>query len=180
MEKMERMVVSNGSKQISRLDEKGQWETYKVESPGSLKSGVYLLYQAKHIKPDSKGQYEGNIIHADKDSVYQKLGDKGLVRFDRHAFAELPEIGRFITVQYEYGRARVDNARTIAGVHAATAAIDKQMNADGLNTQQRAIVAARVQQNLQNSIALGKAPEVKIKEEVQLAHDAKKGQEHSR
>lgn len=180
MDMKERLVVSNGSKRVERADDKGQWEAYKVEDKGNLKNGVYQLHQARSIKPDSKGQYEGTIIHADKNSVYQDLGDKGLARFDRHAFAQAPEIGRFTTVQYEYGRARIDDGKALAGAHAATAAIDKQVNADGLNAQQRAIIAARVQQNLQNSIALGKVPEVKIKEEVQIPREAKKEQEHSR
>jgi hypothetical protein len=179
MESKERLVVSNNSKSLERMDEKGQWESYKVSDKGNLTNGVYPLHQAKSIKYDTKGQYDGTILHADKNSVYQDLGDKGLVRYERHAFAQEPQIGRFTSIQFEYGRVRVNDSKNIAA-QAASTVIDKQAKSDGLDPQQRAVVAARVQQNLSNSIAAGKAPEVKIKEQVDISREAKNDQERSR
>lgn len=178
MEVKERLVVSNGSKRIERADEKGQWEIYKVEDKGNLNNGVYALHQATSIRPDSKGLYAGTILHADKNSVYQDLGDRGIARFDVRAFAETPQIGRFTTIQYEYGHARVTDAKEHASAHAAVVAIDKQMRVDGLDAKQRDIVAARVQQNLANSLAAGKVPSLKLREEVQITTN--KDQEQTR
>lgn len=53
----------------------------------------------------------------------------------------------------------------LAGAAALTAAMDKKAQADGLSPAQREIVAARVRQNLVNSIERGNIPETKIKEE---------------
>jgi hypothetical protein len=178
MESKERLVVSNGSKRIERVDENSQWEAYKVEGKGNLSNGVYALHQAKAIRSDSKGMYAGTIIHTDKNSVYQDLGDKGIARFDRNAFSQTLEVGRFTAIQYEYGRANINDGKALASVQAIATAIDKQVNSDGLNPQQRAIVAARVQQNLSNSMSAGKVPEMKIGVEVQAI--TKKEQEHSR
>lgn len=46
----------------------------------------------------------------------------------------------------------------------AVASMEKKAEADGLNPQQRAIVMARVRQNVVNSIERGQIPEVKVKE----------------
>lgn len=178
MEAKERLVVLNGSKCLERVDENGQWETYHVEAQGNLPHGVYELHRAKEVTPASKGMYAGTIIHADRDSVYQDLGEKGLVRFDVRAFAEAPPMGRFTLIQYADGRAHITDSNRLAGAHAAVTAIDKQMRADGLDMQQRAIVAARVQHTLSNSIAAGKLPEVRIREEVEATTN--KEQEHTR
>lgn len=178
MEVKERLVVSNGSKRIERADEKGQWEAYKVENQGNLNNGVYALHQAKTVTSDSKGTYAGTIVHTDKQAVYQDLGEKGLARFDRHAFSDSPEVGRFTTIQYAYGRAQIGDGKALAGATAIATAIDKQTSIDGLNAQQREIVAARVQQNLSNSIAAGRVPEMKVREEIQITEE--KNQERSR
>jgi hypothetical protein len=53
----------------------------------------------------------------------------------------------------------------LAGAVALTAAMDKKAQADGLSPAQREVVAARVRQNLVNSIERGNIPEIKIKEE---------------
>ncbi|MGJ0489477.1 LPD7 domain-containing protein [Methylobacter sp.] len=53
----------------------------------------------------------------------------------------------------------------LAGAAALAAAMDKKAQTDGLSPAQREVVAARVRQNLVNSIERGNIPEIKIKEE---------------
>lgn len=53
----------------------------------------------------------------------------------------------------------------LAGAAALAAAMDKRAQTDGLSPAQREVVAARVRQNLVNSIERGNIPETKIKEE---------------
>lgn len=67
----------------------------------------------------------------------------------------------------------------LAGAHAALAAIDKKAQADGLSVQQRAVVRARAQQNIVNSIERGDLPEMKINEDKMMHREKKKQQEHS-
>ena len=68
----------------------------------------------------------------------------------------------------------------LAGSAAAVAAMDKKAEADGLNERQRAIVMARVRQNVVNSIERGELPEVKVKEQVEVARQANEEKEYSR
>lgn len=68
----------------------------------------------------------------------------------------------------------------LAGAAAAVASMEKKAEADGLNAQQRAIVMARVRQNVVNSIERGHIPEVKVKEEVEVKRELKAEKEHAR
>lgn len=56
----------------------------------------------------------------------------------------------------------------LAGAYAAAAATDRKAEADGLTTEQRAIVAARVRQNLVNAIERGEAPQLAVREEREV------------
>lgn len=55
----------------------------------------------------------------------------------------------------------------LAGAAAAAVAMDQRAQADGLNPSQRAIVAARVRENITNSIERGNTPSVTVREEVE-------------
>jgi hypothetical protein len=71
----------------------------------------------------------------------------------------------------------------LAGAAALAAAMDKKAQTDGLSPAQREIVAARVRQNLVNSIERGNIPEIKIKEEkteVVRSTNRKEEREYSR
>lgn len=52
---------------------------------------------------------------------------------------------------------------TLAGAYAAVIAIDKKAQTDGLTWAQRAIVTARVRQNILDSLARGQVPDVQLR-----------------
>lgn len=60
------------------------------------------------------------------------------------------------------------------------AVMDKKAEADGLTPAQRAVVTARVRQNVVNSIERGDIPEVMVKEEIEVKRDAREEKEYSR
>ena len=68
----------------------------------------------------------------------------------------------------------------LAGAVAAVAAMGKKAEADGLTPAQREIVAARVRQNVVNSIERGDIPEVKMKMEIEARKDTNTEKEFSR
>ena len=68
----------------------------------------------------------------------------------------------------------------LAGAYSAMAAIDKQAEFDGLTPRQRAVVAARVQQNIVNSIERGRIPEVVVKEVQHISTEAKSERNQTR
>lgn len=70
----------------------------------------------------------------------------------------------------------------LARAYAAAAATDRKAKADGLSPEQRAIVAARVRENLVNAIERGIAPQVAVREErrVERRREAEARQEVTR
>lgn len=68
----------------------------------------------------------------------------------------------------------------LASTYAALRAVDKRAEADGLNEQQRAIVAARVRQNAINSIERGNIPAVNIKDQMGIHAERNPEREQSR
>lgn len=68
----------------------------------------------------------------------------------------------------------------LAGAVAAVAAMDKKAEADGLTPEQRAVVAARIRQNVMNSIERDDIPQVSVKEEVEVKRDSKEEKEFTR
>lgn len=61
----------------------------------------------------------------------------------------------------------------LAGAVAAMAAMGKKAELDGLNPAQRAVVTARLRQNVANSIERGEIPEVRMVEKVEVKRDRK-------
>jgi hypothetical protein len=68
----------------------------------------------------------------------------------------------------------------LAGTYAVMASMKKKAAADGLSAQQRAVVMARVEANLVNSIERGKLPEVKVREQVEVRHERAEAREVKR
>jgi hypothetical protein len=56
----------------------------------------------------------------------------------------------------------------LAGAVAVVVAMEKKAEANGINEQQRAIVMARVRQNVVNNIERGDIPGLRIREEKQI------------
>ena len=59
----------------------------------------------------------------------------------------------------------------LAGAYATVAAIDKKAEADGLDANQRAVVNAKVREQITNSIESGNIPKTKIREEIARSKD---------
>ena len=75
-----RLIVMNGQRIIQR-EEEGKWQNYKVEKAGAIKPGIYNVYLA--TPAERRKTYEGVIVHAEDDAVYQQVG-----RGFRHACSE--------------------------------------------------------------------------------------------
>lgn len=106
----QRLLVMNGSK-IVQTHKDGDWQNQKVDKAGSLKPGIYNIYNAKEADKSSK--HSGVIVHTDKDSVYQQVG-KGFVAHATSSFDVLPEIGSNKTISYgPEGKVQVDAAQKL-------------------------------------------------------------------
>lgn len=68
----------------------------------------------------------------------------------------------------------------LAGAAAAVSAMERKAEADGLSQAQRAIVSARVRQNVVNSIERGELPKVSVTEQVPVQQERTPSKEYSR
>lgn len=93
----ERLLVMNGTK-VMQAEVRGQWTATKVEKAGSLKPGIYNLYNA--APADKTKAYLGAVIHADKGGIYQQVG-RSFVKHDPAAFEKTPDIGAVHDIRYD-------------------------------------------------------------------------------
>lgn len=96
----------NGARILER-ENQGKWEAGKVDTAGSLKPGIYNIYTAS--APDQAKKYDGAIVHADKEFVYQQVG-KEFVMHPRAKFDKVPVIGSFKSISYQSGLAIATDA----------------------------------------------------------------------
>ena len=99
----QRLLVMNGQK-LLQSEQGGEWNTTKVEKAGAVKPGIYNLYLAS--QPDKLLAYEGLVIHADRDVIYQQVG-KGFVKHDLKDFERLPDLGTALKIAYDGSKARL-------------------------------------------------------------------------
>ncbi|ECH9341638.1 cell filamentation protein Fic [Salmonella enterica subsp. diarizonae] len=101
----QRVLVMNGQRVLQSGDA-GKWKNDNVDKAGSIKPGIYPLYLSR--EPDKTNSYNGPILHADKQSVYQQVG-KQIFKHDRQYFDKLPEIGTEKSISYDQtsGKAQV-------------------------------------------------------------------------
>lgn len=69
----QRLLVMNGQR-ILQGESDGAWTSQKVDKAGTLKPGIYNIYTAEPV--DKSQRYDGVIVYADKNSVYQQIGKK--------------------------------------------------------------------------------------------------------
>lgn len=121
-----KIVVLNGSRQIDQVI-KGEWTTLKVLPENGLPRGIYQLSEAKEpdLGEDGKPKdYEGQLLHIDKRSVFQLCGGK-IIEHDRGAFDPLDTSDRPLTVGCSYGVTYL-NGRPIGGGEVDVKSASKQ------------------------------------------------------
>ena len=97
----QRILVMNGQK-LLQTEQGGDWATSKVEKAGLIKPGIYSLYLAS--KADKSKSYDGVVIHADRDVLYQQFG-RNVVKHDLKDFERTPELGAILKITYDGSRA---------------------------------------------------------------------------
>ncbi|MBX9915540.1 MAG: conjugal transfer protein TraO [Pseudomonadaceae bacterium] len=113
----QRLVVMNGQR-IVQTTPPGT-ESFEAASnnvigkASGLKPGVYSLYSA--LPADKQQSYSGQLIHADKESVYQKTG-VNIIKHNRVDFDKVPEIGSVLSIGYSaQGKAETAAAALVQG-----------------------------------------------------------------
>jgi len=96
-----RMIVMNGQK-ILQTQNNNEWETIgtikKVDE--GIKPGIYNIYLAK--TPADKIQYEGQIIHIDKENaVFYQQVNKDYIVHQLSAVDGKPVGGKDVAITYD-------------------------------------------------------------------------------
>lgn len=97
----QRIIVMNGQRLVQSEYDK-QWVTTKVGKAGQIPPGIYNISGAAAADKDKT--YQGVILHADQQYVYQQVG-KACVRHSLQDFPQMPGVGALAAVQYREGRA---------------------------------------------------------------------------
>jgi len=102
----QRLLVMNGQR-ILQGESDGAWTNQKVDKAGNLKPGIYNIYTAEKV--DKSQRYDGVIVYADKNSVYQQI-DKKFVMHSRQDFDIVPYYGSAKSISYnDHGKAVVSS-----------------------------------------------------------------------
>lgn len=97
----QRILVMNGQRLVQSEYDK-EWVTTKVGKAGQIQPGIYNISSAAVASKDKT--YEGVILHADRDHVYQQVG-KACVRHSAHDFPKVPAIGANAAIRYDADQA---------------------------------------------------------------------------
>ena len=79
-------------------EDQGQWRNLKVKKARDVKPGIYNIHLS--AQADKAKTYDGVILYADKNNVYQRVGKGQYVTHDRADFARLPEPGETKSITY--------------------------------------------------------------------------------
>lgn len=126
------VTVSNGTRRLDVPDGEGYLKTVESGDSQGLPDGTYDLSKARVPSTQGDRSYSGQVVHVDKEHVYQFVGTE-LLKHSAFELAkeELPAIGAKIAVSYATGMPMMtDGGYTSAtAVHASKVAGHVQASA---------------------------------------------------
>lgn len=174
----------NVAESMVRIAEARGWDEIKVSGTETFRKEVWLEAASRgmHVKgyapsEQDKAELAKRTREIDPKVEKENRPFRGRENEDE---AATPSQRRANAFANETPADAVKLHPELAGAAAVLAATAKQAEADGLNPAQRAIVSARVRQNVVNSIERGELPAVKIKDEVEVKQDRKEEREAMR
>jgi hypothetical protein len=139
---------------------------YSPEPEDELKLEVRM----RNNKPDPVRQIESS------KAPPTALEDDAATAFTKRSAAKR----RAETFADEPAEEAVKKHTVLAGAVAAMSAIEKKVEADGLDNRQRAVVMARVRQNVVESIERDETPQVNLREASEIKRSAREDKEFTR
>ena len=191
-DKGNRLETKSNSENIAesmvRIAEARGWDEIKVSGSETFRKEVWLEAASRgmHIKgysPTEQDKVElANRVSKSETNKIEK-GNKPFRAREKEAEEAKPDSQNKRMAETFVNQSATDAVKTypeLAGAVAAVAAMEKKAEADGLNPQQRAVVSARIHQNVVNSIERGDIPKVKIKEDIEVKREPKEEREYAR
>jgi hypothetical protein len=191
-DKGNRLETKSNSENIAesmvRIAEARGWDEIKVSGSETFRKEVWLEAASRgmHIKgysPTEQDKVElANRVSKSETNKIEKENKPFRAR-EKEAEEAKPDNQNKRIAETFVNQSATDAVKTypeLAGALAAVAAMEKKAEADGLNPQQRAVVSARIHQNVMNSIERGDIPKVKIKEDIEVKREPKEEREYAR
>jgi len=191
-DKGNRLETKSNSENIAesmvRIAEARGWDEIKVSGSETFRKEIWLEAASRgmHIKgysPTEQDKVElANRVSKSETNKIEK-GNKPFRAREKEAEEAKPDSQNKRVAETFANQSATDAVKAypeLAGAVAAVAAMEKKAEADGLNPQQRAVVSARIHQNVMNSIERGDIPKVKIKEDIEIKREPKEEREYAR
>jgi hypothetical protein len=175
-----------------RIAQARGWEEIKVSGSEVFRKEVWLEAASRgmHVKgyspePEDELKLEVRMRNNKPDPVRQiesskapptALEDDATTAFTKSSVARR----RAETFADEPAQQAVKKHTVLAGAVAAMSAIEKKVEADGLDNRQRAVVMARVRQNVVESIERDETPQVNLREASEIKRSASEDKEFTR
>lgn len=191
-DKGNRLETKSNSENIAesmvRIAEARGWDEIKVSGSETFRKEVWLEAASRgmHIKgysPTEQDKVElANRVSKSETNKIEKENKPFRAR-EKEAEKAKPDSQNKRVAETFANQSATDAVKAypeLAGAVAVVAAMEKKAEADGLNPQQRAVVSARIRQNVVNSIERGDIPKVKIKEDIEVKREPKEEREYAR
>ncbi len=191
-DKGNRLETKSNSENIAesmvRIAEARGWDEIKVSGSETFRKEVWLEAASRgmHIKgysPTEQDKIElANRVSKSETNKIEKENKPFRAR-EKEAEEAKPDSQNKKVAETFSNKSATDAVKAypqLAGAVAAVTAMEKKAEADGLNPQQRAVVSARIHQNVMNSIERGDIPKVKIKEDIEVKREPKEEREYAR
>ena len=178
-DKGNKLETSSNSETIAenmvRIAEARGWNEIKVSGSETFRREVWLEAATRHmhVKGYHPSEQDFAALSKREKSVDPARPQISEAKGAAHGLQVAEEQALNLRRAETFKRELVPEAGTrvhpeLAGSYAAAAAIERKAEADGLTPQARAIVAARVRQNIVNSIERGELPSVSKIETIEV------------
>lgn len=170
----------NVAESMVRIAKARGWDEIKVAGSESFRKEAWLeaAKEGMHVKGYSPSEQDKVELakHLSK-SAAKEVATENKPAKDVEAEKNKDKAKTFAN---ESGKDAVKKYPELAGAVAAVAVMDKKAEADGLNPSQRKIVAARVRENVANSIERGEATKIAMKEQIEVKREISEEREFGR
>jgi hypothetical protein len=156
------------------------WDKIKVSGSEVFRQEVWLEAASRgmHVKGYSPDAQDEARLANRQDSVQpQATGQENPAHASTAGSAAKQRAESFV---HDAPEDAVKKHPQLVGAIAAMSAIDKKVQADGLDMQQRSVVMARVRHNIVHTIEQDELPQVKLREEIAVKKAANEDKEFTR
>ena len=165
---------------LVKIAESRGWDEIKVSGSETFRKEVWQEAASRGMKVKGYTPSEQDKASLAARMQTREANKVEQVKTQEKAAVASPEKQRAESFQKDSREVALKKHPELAGAYAAQAAMQKKMDADRLSPEQQAVVKARVNKNIVNSIEAGKIPEVNRREEVTKHREVTEEREQTR